>query len=139
MTFLGKELAEKQELQIKKVPLGGDKFTYVREMSGREKSEYEKAIMVEVKTENGGTRFVRELVDFRAKLAVRSICDEEGNLVFKPEDYAKLSVNIKASILEKICDEAAELSSISDEVKKETIKNSESDQPKEISTESVAS
>ncbi|GAG42126.1 unnamed protein product, partial [marine sediment metagenome] len=54
-----------------------------------------------------------------------TVCNEEGVLIFKPQDYETLSVNISALRLEKIVNEAQKLNAITEEDKEELVKNSE--------------
>jgi hypothetical protein len=120
------ELLKKAVLRIKKVELGNDEFVFVRQMTGRERDHFERMIIRPVYDKKGKLDHMEQaLEDFRAKLAVNSLCDEEGNLLLKPEDMDLLSQNMSAEHLDKICSVAQELSGISEKDKEELVKNSE--------------
>ena len=124
VVFLSREkLLEKEELEIVEVDLGKGEFVCVRQMTGRERDQFEKSLMKETKDKKGNVDYERNLGDFRAKLAVNTVCDEEGKLVFRPQDYETLSVNISALRLEKIVNEAQKLNAITEEDKEELVKN----------------
>jgi len=114
-------LLKKQELQIKKVDLGNDEFIYVREMTGHERDTFERSLYVFDKNNKPITR----IEDFRAKLAVCTVCDEKGELLLKPSDYIALSNSMGAARLEKIVNEAQTLNKISEEDKEQLVKNSD--------------
>ena len=117
-------LLQKQELEIRKVDLTDDLFVYVRQMTGRERDRFEQSIVTVEKDEKGKDVPKRTMEDFRAKLAVNTICDAEGNNILTPEDVETLSVNISAARLERIITIAQELNKISEEDKENLIKNS---------------
>ena len=133
------QLLEKEVLEIVSVDLGKDEFIYVRQMTGRERDQFEKSLMKEVKGKKGQIDYERSLGDFRAKLAVNTVCDEEGVLVFKPTDYETLSTNMSAFRLEKIVNEAQKLNAITEEDKEELVKNSDASQDDSSNTDSVES
>ena len=121
-----KALLKKDDLKIEKVDLGRGEFVYVKQMSAREKDQFEMSLMKPIYDSNGNLlRMEQTLEDFRAKLAVNTICDEKGNLILQPEDYALLSENISAAKLEKIVAVAQRLNRITEKDKEELVKNSE--------------
>lgn len=128
-TVLNKEaLLKKEELQIVKVELDKDECVYVRQMTGRERDHFEQALIKHTRDSKGKiTGYEQSLDDFRAKLAVNTVCDEQGNLLLGPKDYPLLSQNMSAARLEKIVNEAQKLNAISEEDKEELIKNSDAD------------
>ncbi len=129
VVFLSREkLLEKEELERVLVDLGEGECVYVRGMTGRERDQFEKTLMKETKDSKGKIDYERNLGDFRAKLAVNTVCDEKGVLIFQPQDYEILSVNISALRLEKIVNEAQKLNAITEEDKGELVKNSEAAQ-----------
>ncbi|MHA1289621.1 MAG: hypothetical protein ACTSPB_19720, partial [Candidatus Thorarchaeota archaeon] len=81
--------------------------------------------------------FKRSLDDFRAKLAVHTVCDEEGSNLLRPEDVSILSQNMSAARLELIVNKAQELNRISEEDKKNLTKNSEAVQNANSTSDSV--
>lgn len=133
-----KTLLEKEKVQIKKVELGSDNCIYVRQMSGRERDNFEQSLIKQVKNNKGVVEsFEQNLADFRAKLVVATACDEEGNITFLPDDVSTLSKNMSAVTLDKIVKEAQELNKISEEDKDALTKNSEVGQADSSSSASV--
>lgn len=124
------QLLKKEKLTIEKVSLGKGEFIYVREMTGRERDRFENSVLAkEVKDSKGNiVSYERSLDDFRAKLAVNTICDENGNLILDPDDYETLSGNMLGSKLNKIASVAQKLSKIRSEDREDLIKNSEGGQ-----------
>jgi len=129
-------LLKKEELEVVKVDLSKDEFVYVRQMTGRERDIWERSLY---RMEKRGKTMesVSTLEDFRAKLAVCTLCDEEGKLLLKPTDVSMLSQNMSAAKLELIINEAQKLNKISEEDKEELIKNSEDGQAVNSSSDSV--
>ena len=134
-----KQLLEKELLQVVKVDLGGDDFIYVKQMTGRDRDRFEQSILKEKEDEKGKVTYERSLEDFRAKLAVLTVCDEKGELLFRPEDYSTLSANMSANRLEKIITKAQKLNRISEQDREKLVKNSESDRDDNSPSVSVAS
>jgi hypothetical protein len=130
-------LLTKEVLETVKVDLGKDDFVYVRQMTGRERDKFEQTHIKENKKAEGG--FEKTLDDFRAKLAVCTICDEKGNLLLTPADAATLSQCMSAARLEKIVNKAQELNKITDEDKESLVKNSSGDLVASSPSDSVES
>jgi len=118
-------LLKKEILRKEKVDLGKDEYVFVRQMTGRERDRFEQSLVKEVMDNKGQSEFKRSLDDFRAKLAVHTVCDEDGNNLLRPEDVSTLSQNMSAARLELIVNKAQELNRISEEDKKNLTKNSE--------------
>ena len=128
MQLLNREsLLKRDELKIQKVNLTENEFVYVRQMTGRERDNFERSLMREFKNAKGQTDYEKNLGDFRAKLAVNTLCDEDGEMLLKPDDYETLSKNMSAFKLEKIVNESQKLNSITEEDKEELVKNSTAD------------
>lgn len=125
MALLNREaLLKKETLKIEKVVLGDD-FVYVRQMTGRERDRFEASILRDVKDTEGKTIDVMQnMEDFRAKLAVNTLCDEQGNLLLEPQDYGILSQHMSAAKLCRIVEAAQELNKISEKDKEALVKNS---------------
>lgn len=118
------QLLQKEELEIVEVDLGKNEFVFVRQMTGRERDQFERTIMRQLKDKKGQFAGLEStLDDFRAKLAVRTVCDEEGKLVFEPNDFNLLSQNMSAFRLEKIVNTAQKLNAITEEDKEALAKN----------------
>lgn len=122
------DLLKKEDLKKEKVDLGKNEHVFVRQMTGRERDRFEQSLLKEVIDNKGQSEFKRSLDDFRAKLAVHTVCDEEGNNLLRPEDVSILSQNMSAARLELIVNKAQELNRISEEDKKNLTKNSEAAQ-----------
>ena len=124
MTFLNRnKLLEKQKLEIIKVDLGDGEYVYVRQMTGRERDNFEK-LLYSISTDKKGDIITeKHLEDFRAKLVVNTICDEKGELILKPEDFSELSQNMSAARLERIVNAAQKLNAITEEDKEALVKN----------------
>ena len=124
MKILDREsLLKKEELEVKKVDLGKGEFVYVKQMTGRERDTFERSLLREVKKGNESD-YVRALEDFRAKLAVNTLCDKDGNLLLRANDYPVLSKNMSAARLERIVNIAQEMNKITEEDKEALVKNS---------------
>ena len=122
-------LLQKEELERVKVDLGKGEFVYVKQMTGHERDNFEQSLLKKNK-DNKGTviGYEQATEDFRAKLAVVTVCDEDGKLLFFPEDYVLLSRNMSAKRLEIIINAAQKLNAISEEDKEELVKNLNADQ-----------
>lgn len=130
-------LLRKEKLRKEKVELGRGEFVFVRQMTGRERDRFEQSLLKEVMDTKGQFEFKRSLDDFRAKLAVYTICDEEGNNLLRPEDVPILSQNMSAARLELIVNKAQELNRISEGDRENLIKNSEAVQSANSTSDSV--
>jgi hypothetical protein len=139
MTTLSRSvLLQKEELEKVKVDLGKGESVFVRQMTGRERDNFEQSLIKEKKNAKGEVvSYDRALGDFRAKLAVATCCDEEGKALFLPDDYSLLSQNMSAKRLEIIVNAAQKLNAISEEDKEALVKNSNSEQEDNSSSDSV--
>jgi hypothetical protein len=117
------KLLQKEKLEIVKVELSKDECVYVRQMTGRERDRFEQSLIKEVKDAKGNTTIERSLEDFRAKLAVCTLCDEKGESLLQPADAAILSQHMSAARLEKIVNKAQELNAITEADKEALVKN----------------
>jgi hypothetical protein len=121
-----KKLLEKEKMEVVKVEFEDGDFVYVRQMTGHERDTFEQSLLKKVR-DNKGTivSYEQSTEDFRAKLAVVTICDEKGNTILQPNDYAMLSRSMSAKRLEKIVDQAQKLNAITEEDKELIVKNSD--------------
>ena len=120
-----KALLSKEKLEIVKVDLGGDRIIYVKQMTGTERDRFEKSLLKEKMEKKGVIVGFEQATDnFRAKLAVCTACDAEGNLLLEPQDAERLGQVMSAYTLEKIVNAAQKLNAISAEDKEELVKNS---------------
>lgn len=120
-----KALLSKEKLEIVKVDLGGDRIIYVKQMTGTERDRFEKSLLKEKMDKKGVIVGFEQATDnFRAKLAVCTACDAEGNLLLEPQDAERLGQVMSAYTLEKIVNAAQKLNAISAEDKEELVKNS---------------
>ena len=132
-------LLEKQVLEIVKVDLDDDVHVFVRQMTGRERDEFERSLVYRFKDKKGRYDYDMRLDDYRAKLAVHTVCDDKGVLLLQSNDYQQLSANMSAARLEKIINEAQRINAITEEDKEELVKNSDAGQAGNSSSDSVES
>jgi len=129
MKLLNREaLLVKEKLEVVRVDLDKDEYVFVRQMTGHERDHWEQSLIKRTVGAKGKVSYDQSLEDFRAKLVVNTICDEQGNLILKPGDYPVLSQNMSAARLEKIVNESQKLNAISEEDKEELVKNSVADE-----------
>ena len=130
-------LLVKEELDIEKVNLDKGDFCFVRQMTARERDRFEQSLMQENKDSAGKVTFVRNLTDFRAKLAVNTVCDKKGKNLLGPQDVPTLSQNMSAARIEKIVNKSQELNKISEKDKENLVKNSGGDPVADSNSDSV--
>lgn len=116
-------LLAKESLKVEKVELSDGNFVFVRQMTGRERDRFEQSMLKPVRSEKGDLDYERTLEDFRAKLAVNVLCDEDGKNLLEPFDYEVLSQNMSAATLEKIVNVAQSLNRITNEDREGLVKN----------------
>jgi len=131
------ELLKKEKLKIVKVKFDEKNFVYVRQMTGREREQFEGLLVKKISKGGKVVDYQQSMEDFRAKLAVNCLCNTKGVNLMQPEDYATLSQNMSASRLTKIADAAGKLNGITDEDKEELVKNSDSVQDDASNSDSV--
>ena len=132
-----KALLTKEKLEVEKVDLGKDEYVYVRQMTGRERDTFEASLIKEVKEENGGLSYKTSSEDFRAKLAVCTLCDENGVALLEPGDFPELSQSMSAARLERIVEVAQRLNKVTEAAKEAIVKNLNADQVGNSSSDSV--
>ena len=122
-------LLTKEKLEVVLVDLGKDECVYVRQMTAYERDKFEQSLRKEVSNpRTGETKIELLLENFRAKLAVYTVCDEKGTPIFEVEDFETLSKSMSASRMEKIINVAQEINAITEKDKEGLLKNSEADQ-----------
>jgi len=139
--FLTKEmLLETQDaLAIEKVELKSSTnevrgYVFVREMTAKEKDIWESSLRKEMPVlggKNGQQSEIKmNLSDYRAKLAICTICNEKGERQFEmnPNTISKLSEKLSASNMERIANAASKLNKITEEDQEAVLKNLEADQ-----------
>jgi len=134
-------LLQQDKLKIEKVGLPGKGTVYVREMTGKEKDIWEQSLMKQIKTgdRRNPVQYETTLEDFRAKLAVVTVCTKEGELIFRPTDVQLLNKRMSASNLDRIVTVAQRLNRITEQDKDEILKNSNADQEKSSNSGSAKS
>jgi len=132
-------LLKKEKLEIVQIDLGDGVFVCVRQMTGRERDNFEKALYTFDTTKKGEVITIKHLEDFRAKLVVNCLCDEKGKALLRPEDASTLSQNMSAFRLEKIVNVAQRLNAITEEDKEALVKNLDGGQAASSSSGSVKS
>jgi len=130
-------LLSKEKLEIVKIEFDNGDYVFVKQMTGRERDQFERSVLKETKDKKGRKSYETVLDDFRSKLAVLTLCNEKGETLLQPNDYATLANNMSAKTLEKIINEAQRINGISEEDKEEIIKNSVADQVGDSSSNSV--
>ena len=141
MILLSREaLLQKDDLKLEKVELTRG-YVFVREMTGHEKDVWEQSMLKQKPSgdRNKAVEYETTLEDFRAKLAVVTVCDADGNLIFKPEDARSLNKVMSASNMERIITVAQKLNAITEKDKDEILKNSEAVQDGNSNSDSVES
>jgi len=116
------KLLVKRNLKVERVDLPDGDHVFVRQWTAREKDNYEQSLMKEVTGPNG-PMYLRDMDDYSAKLAVQVICDEQGNLLLKKEDYKTLSQNMDGVTINKIVDAAQKLNRVTEVEKEKLAKN----------------
>jgi hypothetical protein len=133
------DLLKKDNLEVVEVDLGDNVVVFVRQMTGHERDAFEQSLLVKKRDSKGNVTSIEQATeDFRAKLAVQTVCDESGALLFKRDDYLRLSMNISAAKLEKIIDVAQKINGIGEKDREELIKNSEVGQADNSSSDFVS-
>lgn len=115
------KLLEREKLQVEKVEFENGDFVYVRQMTGHERDVFERSLYVM----DANNKPTTKLEDFRAKLAVVTLCDEAGKSLLEPKDFMALSNAMSAAKLEKIVNAAQKLNAITEADKEELVKNSD--------------
>ena len=133
-----KALLAKEKLEVEKVELGKDEFVIVRQMTGRERDQFEASLITEYKDSKGDAAFKTTTKDFRAKLAVCTLCDADGTALLEPTDYEVLSQSMSAARLEKIIEVAQRLNKVTEVAKEAVLKNSDADQVGNSNSDSLS-
>lgn len=121
--------AQDMEKELVDVPEWGGPV-YVRALTGAERDAFEDS-MVEMRVVRKGRK--RETVpqmryqNLRARLCALTICDEEGNRLFKDEDVHALGKK-SAAALDRVFEVAQRLSGLREEDVEELAGNFENDQ-----------
>ena len=122
-------LLQRDDLKSEKVELTRG-HVFVREMTGHEKDVWEQSMLKQKPNgdRNKAVEYETTLEDFRAKLAVVTVCDAEGNLLFEPKDVKMLNKMMSATNIERIVAVAQRLNAVTEKDKEDILKNSEADQ-----------
>jgi translation initiation factor 2 beta subunit (eIF-2beta)/eIF-5 len=88
---------------------------FVREMSARERDDWEESNVL-----RKGKKTETNFRNMRARLAIATCCDADGNLIFKPEDVDFLSAK-PVKVLERICKAALKINGITTEEEEEEL------------------
>ncbi|MCK5581326.1 MAG: hypothetical protein KAJ18_08645 [Candidatus Omnitrophica bacterium] len=113
------DILSKNELKKEKVQVpewGG--YVYVSEMSAETRDQWEQELIASRESED-------KLVSGRASLAVITIVDEKGNLIFTNEDIPRVA-KLSAISLDKITEISQKLNGLSVKVE-DVAKNSKAD------------
>ena len=125
MAFLNRDgLLKKRQMKVVRVDLEDDEYVFVKQMNGTARDKFEQSLSEAVKKKDGTTEYERRIDNFRAKLAVCTLCDEYGVLILSKDDIETLSDNMTAAALDAIVTKAQELNKISEKDKENMVKNS---------------
>lgn len=108
------------DLPVKEIDVpewGG--VVYIRGLNAEERDSFEEVLFV-----GDGKDRKLNLKNIRARLLSMTLCDEKGNLLFKPEDVIALGKK-SAKILNGLFTEAQTLSALGEQDIKDAVKNSE--------------
>ena len=119
-------ILSKQDIQTEKVHIPEwDTDVYIKGLTGTERDSYEASLFTV--TESGKKVDVKmNRANVRAKLLVKTICDEDGSRVFSDADVEALGSK-SAAALDKLFEVAQRLSGLSDKDVEELEKNSNSE------------
>ena len=120
-------LNERDDLQKEKVELDRG-IVFVREMTARERNVWEQAILRRTVGGGGVSGYETTLDDFYGKLAVSTLCNESGELLFTIKDARALAEKLSATSMEKIVKVAQRLNAISEKDKEDLLKNLEAEE-----------
>jgi hypothetical protein len=118
--MLSRELLLKPHLPIEKVPtpeLAADGFVFVKTLSSAQRDAFE-AEQLAIKSAGGNS-----LENFRARLAVRCLCDGQGNRILEDADASALGAQ-SAAVLDRIFTVAKRLNGLGEDDVQELAKNS---------------
>jgi hypothetical protein len=112
-----------RKLPLDRVPLdetlyGEGACLYVRSMTGHDRSEYEKRWGGKTAAKNPGA--------FRWDMLLRTVCDEEGELIFRDAD-GQLAMEQDAGTIETLFEAACVMNGLRERDVEELAKNSEGD------------
>jgi len=135
--LLNKEaLLKGDDLKKEKVELE-DGFVYVREMTAHEKNVWEHSLYKMTKDNKGRQNVEMNMDDYNSKLAVCTICDENGELIFNFNDYKTLRQKMSGARMDKIVEVAQRINGITDEEKENLLTSSEADQQDNSNSDSA--
>lgn len=100
---------------------------YLRTISGTERDEFEKTLLLErINPQTGETENVQDLSNIRAKLLVCVMCDKDGNAIFTTQHIAQLGAK-SAAALTRVYNRASKLNKVSESDVQELAGNSASE------------
>jgi hypothetical protein len=85
----------RERVELPELELDGD--VYVRAMTGRERDDFEESMRIKKGRNKGDT----DLHNFRARLAVRCLVDEDGSRILEYDDAMMLG-ELPVSVLDRI-------------------------------------
>jgi hypothetical protein len=97
---------------------GYETGVFIKVMSGSQRDEYEDA---SITTGTDGKATVSRK-NFRARLLVNTLCDENGDLIFAKSDIPKLGSK-SSIVVDRLVDVALKVNKITEEAQAETEKN----------------
>jgi hypothetical protein len=138
MILTRESLLQKDDLKKEKVQLTKG-VVYVREMTAGEKNAWEMSMLNQRRT--GDSRnpisYETSIENYRVKLAINTVCDKDGNLLFTAKDISLLAQSMSAANMEKIVDVASKLNAITNQDKEEILKNLEAEREEDSNSNSA--
>ncbi len=95
----------------------------LREMTAASRDKWQADMIREVKDAAGKSKMETDLSNRTAKLLVRCLCDEAGNLLFPDDRQAALLGNVPAKALDDLQAAAMELSGLNEAAVEAAVKN----------------
>lgn len=116
---------KKQEFKIEKVVIDettGD-YIFIKQMSGFDRDRLEQSMTITTK-DNAGKEVTKVTTEnFKAKMICATVCDENGMLILKPEDYKIINAHFTSDAIDQLATKASALNKIRGVDKEEAIKN----------------
>lgn len=124
--FISREkFLKKQEFKIEQVIIDettGD-FVYIKQMSGFDRDRLEQSMTIQTKDEKGNEIAKVTTENFKAKMICATVCDENGVLLLKPDDYKTINANFTADAIENLSNKASDLNKIRQKDQEDAVKN----------------
>jgi hypothetical protein len=120
-----KSLFEKQVIKMEKIIVNeeGD-YVFVKEMSAKERAWYESQIIHYGTDDNGKMKVTQTMDRYKTKLAISTICDSKGVLLFTMDDM-DLIETLNGNLIQEVIEVASRLNKMDEKALETEVKNSE--------------